>query len=68
MDTTTASRNRKLPLATPTDLGAEASRDIAAALTALLADVFTLYVKTKNFRISVTITRCWTSRAPRSLP
>ena len=49
MDTTTASRNRTLPLATPTDLGAEASRDIAAALTALLADVFTLYVKTKNF-------------------
>ncbi|TGU14659.1 DNA starvation/stationary phase protection protein, partial [bacterium M00.F.Ca.ET.156.01.1.1] len=24
MDTTTASRNRKLPLATPTDLGAKA--------------------------------------------
>ena len=49
MDTTTATKNRKLPLATPTDLGAEASRDIAAALTALLADVFTLYIKTKNF-------------------
>ncbi|MBB4408653.1 Dps family protein [Agrobacterium radiobacter] len=49
MDTTTAAKNRKLPLATPTDLGAEASRDIAAALTALLADVFTLYIKTKNF-------------------
>ena len=49
MDTTTATRNRKLALATPTDLGAEAPRDIAAALTALLADVFALYIKTKNF-------------------
>ncbi|AVH43070.1 DNA starvation/stationary phase protection protein [Agrobacterium tumefaciens] len=49
MDMTTVASNRKLPLATPTDLGAEASRDIAAALTALLADVFTLYIKTKNF-------------------
>jgi starvation-inducible DNA-binding protein len=33
----------------PTDLGANASRDIAGALTILLADVFTLYIKTKNF-------------------
>jgi starvation-inducible DNA-binding protein len=49
MDTTTAAKNRKLPLATPTDLGPEASREISAALTALLADVFTLYIKTKNF-------------------
>lgn len=36
-------------LATPTDLGANASRDIAAALNGLLADVFALYLKTKNF-------------------
>ena len=36
-------------LATPTDLGAEASRDIAGGLNAILADVFTLYLKTKNF-------------------
>ncbi len=36
-------------LATPTDLNAAATRDIAAALTTLLADVFTLYLKTKNF-------------------
>ncbi len=49
MDTATAARNRKLALATPSDLSAEATRDIAAALTALLADVFVLYVKTKNF-------------------
>jgi starvation-inducible DNA-binding protein len=36
-------------LSTPTDLGAEASRDIPAGLRALLADVFALYLKTKNF-------------------
>jgi starvation-inducible DNA-binding protein len=36
-------------LITPTDLGGEAARDIPAALGALLADVFALYVKTKNF-------------------
>ncbi len=33
----------------PTDLGANANRDIPAALRALLADVFALYLKTKNF-------------------
>jgi len=36
-------------LAGPTDLGANATRDISAALRALLADVFALYLKTKNF-------------------
>jgi starvation-inducible DNA-binding protein len=36
-------------LATPTDLRAEATRDISAALNGLLADVFALYLKTKNF-------------------
>ncbi len=36
-------------LGTPTDLSADATRDISAALTGLLVDVFTLYVKTKNF-------------------
>src|SRR5262245_64220703 len=40
---------RRLPLATPTDLGAEAVRDLAAALNGVLADVFALYLKTKNF-------------------
>ncbi|QTL06198.1 DNA starvation/stationary phase protection protein [Aquabacter sp. L1I39] len=50
-DTAAASaRERRLgPLRTPTDLGAEATQDIAAALTRLLADMFVLYVKTKNF-------------------
>jgi starvation-inducible DNA-binding protein len=36
-------------LGTPTDLGPEATRDISAALGGLLADVFALYMKTKNF-------------------
>ena len=37
------------PLATPTDLGDNATRDIAGAMNALLADIFALYLKTKNF-------------------
>jgi starvation-inducible DNA-binding protein len=48
MDTSPKAR-RAAPLQTPTDLGADATRDIAAALTGLLADVFALYLKTKNF-------------------
>ena len=36
-------------LETPSGLPPEAVRDIPPALTALLADVFTLYLKTKNF-------------------
>lgn len=36
-------------LGTPTDLKPEAVRDISAALGGLLADVFVLYMKTKNF-------------------
>jgi starvation-inducible DNA-binding protein len=40
---------RIAPLETPTDLKANAVRDLSAALTTLLADMFALYVKTKNF-------------------
>jgi starvation-inducible DNA-binding protein len=36
------------PMRTPTGLGSPATRDIAPALAALLADVFALYLKTKN--------------------
>lgn len=39
----------KTPLATPSDLPAQATKDIGAALNAILADVFALYLKTKNF-------------------
>ena len=42
-------RLREAPLATPTDLSAAAVRDIAGALNTMLADVFALYLKTKNF-------------------
>src|SRR6266478_4256702 len=42
-------RRRKAPLITPTDLGDKASMDIAGAMNAILADVFALYLKTKNF-------------------
>jgi starvation-inducible DNA-binding protein len=37
------------PLNTPSDLDPEAVKDITGALNALLADVFALYLKTKNF-------------------
>ena len=36
-------------MATPTDLEPDATRDISGALNAILADVFALYLKTKNF-------------------
>ena len=42
-------RRQEAALITPTDLKAEATRDISAALNAILADVFALYLKTKNF-------------------
>lgn len=40
---------RTAALETPSDLKSNAVRDIAGALTLLLADAFALYVKTKNF-------------------
>ena len=42
-------RRRDAPLETRTDLTASATKDITAAMNAILADVFALYVKTKNF-------------------
>jgi starvation-inducible DNA-binding protein len=42
-------RRRAAPLLTPTELEAEASKDIAGGMNAILADVFALYLKTKNF-------------------
>src|SRR3981081_817077 len=41
--------SRKAPLATRTDLSSAATKDIAAAMNGILADVFALYMKTKNF-------------------
>jgi starvation-inducible DNA-binding protein len=37
------------PLHTPSDIEPEAVKEITGALNALLADVFALYLKTKNF-------------------
>lgn len=45
-----ATRSSEAPrLATPTDLGPNARKDLSGALNAVLADVFTLFMKTKNF-------------------
>ena len=49
MDAKEAKTRRKSALDTPTNLTTNATRDISAALTTLLADMFALYVKTKNF-------------------
>ncbi len=49
MNATDAKARRMAPLKTPTDLGAKASRDLSGGLNLLLADVYALYLKTKNF-------------------
>ena len=49
MDVKEAKARRKAALDTPTNLGSNATRDLSGALNALLADVFALYMKTKNF-------------------
>ena len=40
---------RTAPMITPSDLGSKASHEIAGSMNAILADVFALYLKTKNF-------------------
>src|SRR5881275_2886396 len=42
-------QRRDAPLATRTDLSHAATKDISGTMNAILADVFALYVKTKNF-------------------
>jgi len=49
MNLTDVKARRKAPLDTPTDLTSAATNDISGALTMLLADLFALYLKTKNF-------------------
>src|SRR6516164_8398777 len=49
MKTHEVKQRQRAPVDTPTDLSAEATRDIAGAMNAILADVFALYLKTKNF-------------------
>ena len=40
---------RDSPLLTPTDLHRTATREVSGAMNSILADVFALYLKTKNF-------------------
>src|SRR5690348_15367592 len=47
--TAETSARRSAPLRTPTGLGREATHNITGTLNALLADMFALYLKTKNF-------------------
>jgi starvation-inducible DNA-binding protein len=49
MNVREAKTRRTAALGTPTDLEPNAVKDIAGALTTLLADMFALYLKTKNF-------------------
>src|SRR5437879_9901338 len=42
-------QKRDIPLTVPTDMTRSASKDISGAMNAILADVFALYLKTKNF-------------------
>ncbi len=49
MDIKNAKARRMQALDTPTRLTPEATRDISGALNTLLADMFALYLKTKNF-------------------
>ncbi len=49
MNVREAKARRATRLDTPTDLGSGARKDISTALTTLLADIFALYIKTKNF-------------------
>jgi starvation-inducible DNA-binding protein len=46
---TATSKSTTPRLQTPTDLGANATKDLSAAINAVLADTFALYLKTKNF-------------------
>src|SRR6266446_237137 len=49
MSTAEVKSRRAAGLKTPTNLGAKATRDISGALNLLLADLYALYFKTKNF-------------------
>ncbi|MGJ5176472.1 Dps family protein [Bradyrhizobium oligotrophicum] len=49
MDAVETKKRRAAPLQTPSGLGANAVRDVSGTLTALLADMLALYLKTKNF-------------------
>ena len=54
MNTTAVQERKTAKLKTPSQLGSNAIKDISAALRALLADTFALYLKTKNFHWHMT--------------
>ena len=54
MNANNAPGRRMAPRTSADILGADAVQDISRALTALLADMFALYVKTKNFHWHIT--------------
>jgi hypothetical protein len=64
--------SRKAPLATPTGLKPDALRDLAGARNTLVADMFGLCFKIKNFHRHISgprsaiVTCCWTYKATRS--
>jgi len=49
MNTHIRSTGTATALATPTELGSNATKDLSQGLNALLADMLALYLKTKNF-------------------
>ena len=49
MEAKSAKNCREAALQTPTNLTSNATKDLTGALNALAADVFALYLKTKNF-------------------
>jgi len=49
MDTKELVSRRAISIDPPSGFNSNATRDLSAALTTLLADVFALYIKTKNF-------------------
>ena len=49
LDREKVAARRAAPLVTPTDLSTGATKDISGGMNAILADVFALYFKTKNF-------------------
>ena len=52
VDTVRSKARERAPLLTPIDLEPAAGPNVAAALNGELADVFALYLKTKNFQWS----------------
>jgi starvation-inducible DNA-binding protein len=49
MKTKDAKSRRMAPLNTPTGLGENATKDLSGGLNILLADVYAIHIKTKNF-------------------